>query len=156
MNQHVNQGAACPDEATRLKHKDDYNNWMELLGRITINDHKAFGRLIADYATGRKAWPQTLEEFKREVEDTNIAKLPAHMKAIQVVQPSEDVFFLRLPPLKMISQSLERFGEADATGKMERYPAPPFYMDMVCGEERLTHTDFFLSRVADYTISVCT
>lgn len=128
----------------------------ERLERITIFDHKAFGRLIADYATGKRPWPASLDEFRQEVEGRNIAKVPSHMKAIQVVQPSDEIFFLRLPPRKMISQSLERFAENDAQGNTEPYPAPPFYSDMVCREARLTHTDFFLSRVADYTISVCT
>ncbi|NRG19473.1 hypothetical protein HPQ64_17405 [Rhizobiales bacterium] len=125
------------------------------LERIQIFDHKAFGRLIADYATGRKAWPESIEEFRAEVEGPNIAKIPEHMRAIQVVQPSDEIFFLRLPPKTLFSQSLERYAANDANGSTEPYPAPPFYSDMVCREERLTHTDFFLSRVADYTISVC-
>lgn len=124
--------------------------------RIKIHDHKAFGRLIADYAIGRKPWPETLAEFKAEVEGRNIASVPDRLKAIQVVQPSEEVFFLRLPPRKIIAQSLDRFARHDADGSTERYPLPPFYADMVCGEEQLTHSDFFLSRVADYTIAVCT
>lgn len=124
--------------------------------RIKIHDHKAFGRLIADYSTGRKPWPETLAEFKAEVEGRNIASVPDRLKAIQVVQPSEEVFFLRLPPRKIIAQSLDRFARRDAGGSTERYPVPPFYADMVCGEEQLTHSDFFLSRVADYTIAVCT
>ncbi len=127
----------------------------EKLERIAIFDHKSFGRLIADYATGAKPWPASMDEFKQEVEGRNIARIPPHMKAIQVVQPSDEVFFLRLPPRTLFSQSLERYAKNDEDGNLEPYPAPPFYSDMVCNEPRLTHTDFFLSRVADYTISVC-
>jgi len=126
------------------------------LKKVEIHDHKAFGELIAAYATGRKPWPETLADFKSEVEGRNIASVPEHLKALQVVQPSEEVFFLRLPPRKMIEQSLEKYARNDAEGTDEPYPLAPFYAEMACGEERLSHSDFFLHRVADYTIAVCT
>ncbi|ANK80052.1 hypothetical protein [Minwuia thermotolerans] len=123
-------------------------------GRLEILDYTAFGRLIADWAMDRKPWPESLEEFKSIVEP-DIARVPPRMKAIHVVQPNQEIFYLRLPPKKMITRSLERFAERDKKGSGPRYQVPPFYADMVCGDEALTHTDFFLSRVADYTISIC-
>lgn len=123
-------------------------------GRLEIINYAAFGRLIADWALGEKPWPESLEEFKQAVEP-DIARVPPRMKALHVVQPNNEVFYLRLPPKKMIKRSLERFAEQDRKGG-ERYQVPPFYADMVCGDEALTHTEFFLSRVADYTIAICT
>ncbi|WP_417519779.1 hypothetical protein [Minwuia sp.] len=124
-----------------------------MFGRLEIVNYGAFGRLIADWALGEKPWPESLEEFKSIVEP-DIARVPPRMKAIHVVQPNQEVFYLRLPPEKMIKRSLQRFAEQDKEGGT-RYQVPPFYADMVCGDEGLSHTEFFLSRVADYTISIC-
>lgn len=122
-------------------------------GRLEILNYQAFGRLIADWALGKRPWPETLEEFKSIVEP-DIARVPPRLRAIHVVQPNQEVFYLRLPPKKMLARSLEKFAEQDTKGGT-RYSVPAFYADMVCGDEALSHTDFFLSRVADYTIAIC-
>lgn len=118
------------------------------LAKIDIHDHKALGQLVSDYATGTKPWPETLAALKSEL--AGIATVPDHLKALQVIQPSEEVLLLRLPPRRMIEQSLENYSTGDgATGP---YPLPGFYDD----GDTLSNSDFLLHRVADYTIAVCT
>lgn len=116
------------------------------LKKVEIHDYRAFGRLIADYATGEKPWPASLEGLKHATQ--GIATIPDDYKALQVIQASEEVLLLRLPPQRMVEQSLAKYGEGSAAD----YPLPGFYDD----KDELTMRDFFLSRVADYTIAVCT
>ncbi len=120
----------------------------EELKKVEVHDHQAFGQLIADYATGARPWPETLDALKSALD--GIATVPDNLRALQVIQPSEEVLLLRLPPRRMIEQSLEHFGSGDgATGT---YPLPGFYAE----GGTLSNADFLLNRVADYTIAVCT
>lgn len=116
------------------------------LKKVEIHDYQAFGRLIADYATGEKPWPASLDGLKLATQ--GIATIPEDYKALQVIQASEEVLLLRLPPRRMVEQSLAKYGEGSAAD----YPLPGFYDD----KDEMTKHDFFLSRVADYTIAVCT
>ena len=82
---------------------------------------------------------------------------------IRVVQAEYDEFLLRLPPKHMINNSIEELcgpnRDENAT-----YDVPMFYTlklrsadgsPPAVTNDRLNNGDFFLSRVADYTISVC-
>ena len=116
------------------------------LKKVEIHDYQAFGQLITEYATGAKPWPETLEGLKQATKD--IATIPDTYKALQVIQACEEVLLLRLPPRRMTEESLAKYGDDSA----KAYPLPDFY----ARKDEMSERDFYLSRVADYTIAVCT
>lgn len=147
---------------------------MSLMRYVEILDYKAFGLLISEYALGYRLgsdgqqppankrvpmpWPKTLDEFKKTCQQRGAAKVLDSVKGIQVIQPSDDVLLLRLPPKRVIDGAIA-FHKKPV--KNTEYEMPDFYETMLlAGGERakpegMKHLDFWYCRVGDYTISFC-
>lgn len=143
----------------------------DALGYVEVIDPRAFGMLLIEYAIGRKLaadgselpevearkWP-AMAEFVQDVEARGIARVPAHMTNLEIVQPAENTIFLRLPPKQMMEEALVKYRDA---GTQDGYGVPPFYRAMLLEsippneESGLPQLEFFFNRVGDYTMSLC-
>jgi|GEM_PF-3222285 len=135
-------------------------------GRFKIIKPKEFGELIRDWALGATPPPKTISELREALEGPDpIALVPTRWedkKKITVVQPEADEFILRLPPKKMLKNTLD---ELAGVGSAAEYDVPGFYKIKLRGQtdgqeskpsnDHLSNLDFFLCRVSDYTVSVC-
>jgi hypothetical protein len=128
-------------------------------GRFKVIDHLAFGRIIAHWAEDKSRAPTTIADLKAALEP-NIALVPPRYTTMQVVQAGPEEYVLRLPPKAMIANTIQEL--SGPTGAP--YAVPPFYfLKLRCPDgsapgvsnDLINDLDFFYSRVADYTISVC-
>jgi len=131
-------------------------------GRFKVIDHLAFGRLVAHWAEDISRAPTTIADLKAALEP-NIALVPTRYTMMQTVQAGPEEFILRLPPKAMIANTIEELSQPPAAPGAT-YAVPPFYfLKLRCPDgsapqvsnELINDLDFFYSRVADYTISVC-
>lgn len=144
-----------------------------VMGYMEIADYKAFGLLIAEYSLGYQLtstgeqpaaakrvpmpWPKTLDEFKEACRKRGVGKVLDNVKGIQMIQPSDDVLLLRLPPKRIINEAIALHKKAKTTN----YPMPDFYETMLLAgkprakPEGMPHLDFWYCRVGDYTVSFC-
>jgi hypothetical protein len=119
--------------------------------RIEIVDAIAWGNLVKDWVKGAKPVPRNLTELKAQC-GTSI-KIPESMKAVTIVQQSEDAVLVRLPARKMV---VDAEAELQATG----YPLPDFYAKAF-GDAAFVFTtpaqrlEFQACRIGDYAISNC-
>ncbi len=131
-------------------------------GRFKVIDHLAFGKLIHKWANDASTAPKSIGELKEALEP-GIALVPTRYKEMRTVQPKEEEFILRLPPKHMINNTVEELS-GPASDPKSTYAVPDFYfLKMRSGDgapaavsnDYINNGDFFFSRVADYTISVC-
>lgn len=131
-------------------------------GRFKVIDHLAFGKLIHKWANDASTAPKTIDELKEALEP-GIALVPTRYKEMRTVQPREEEFVLRLPPRHMINNTIEELS-GPASDPKSTYAVPDFYFLKMrsadgapasVSNDYINNGDFFYSRVADYTISVC-
>lgn len=147
-------------------------------GRFIVHDSVGLGRLIASWAlwafvkagpngqfdtsdcgTAKhgiepRQPPRSLKELKEQI--GGLADVPSRIKGVQVIQANHETFVLRLPPAKMIRNTLIELSDKDGKGD---YPAPAFYVSLGLDLSQINTPakkfNFFLSRVGDYTVAVC-
>lgn len=117
--------------------------------RIEVSDYAAMGRKVLEWAASDKDRPATVDEFKTQLE--NIATVPDRIKHVEFVQSTLDRLVLRLPPLEMAQEGLERVGKLEPNAD---YQEPRFYKDRILGGE-IGNLEYFFSRIGDYTIAQC-
>lgn len=136
-------------------------------GRFKVIKPVEFGQLIHDWAVGKATPPETIGDLRKVLEGPDpIAMVPDRWKdddCVRAVQAEPNEFLLRLPPKKMIENTMKVLSSGEeATG---RYDVPNFYRVKLRGQtdgqesepsnDHMTNLDFFLCRVSDYTVSVC-
>jgi hypothetical protein len=123
-----------------------------LIPRIEVADYIEMGRLVAQWATGETAQPETVAELKQQLD--GIATVPDRIEKVTFVQSTLDHLFLRLPVREMIEESRERMQDPNLDS---RYPLPQFYSDFYRPgfAPVMTPLDILFARVGDYTIAQC-
>ena len=131
--------------------------------RFEVNDEIKWGKLIKSFATGTNyispggppiPVPRTLDGLKQLCVDVGlVVAIPANHTGLAILQLSEEVFAIRLPPKSMVEES-----EADfAAGG--NYAVPKFYNDFYQKTLVLTtlaqKMDFQAARIGDYSIRMC-
>ena len=81
-----------------------------------------------------------------------LTSLPSSFGCYQIFDGSDDVFQFRMPPPLLTEAGHMRACVDLKPG--DPYGAPDFYEKKICNDD-LSHCDFFLSRVADYTMNMC-
>ena len=131
--------------------------------RFSVNDEVKWGKLIKSFATGRNYLveggaplpiPRTLEELKQLCQDVGLViKMPDYHKGLVVIQSSEEVFSIRLPPKTMVDE-MEAFLKQGGN-----YTVPHFYdafyakqLVLADAEKKL---DFHAARIGDYSVRMC-
>ena len=124
----------------------------EPIPRIEVADFVELGKLVAEWATGRRAPPRNPAELKEQLR--GIAEVPDRIKEVEVVQGTLEKFVIRLPVREMVEQSLEIMEDPMNEGS---YPFPQFYADFYSPGfgPVLTPRDILYARVGDYTIAQC-
>ncbi len=131
--------------------------------RFEVKDEITWGKLIKSLATGKNyvvpggppiAVPRTLQELK----DTCVAlglevTIPDFHTGLVIIQLSEEVFSIRLPPKTMVEEA-EAFLMAGGA-----YSVPKFYDDFYDATLNITDPDqkldFQAARIGDYSVRMC-
>ncbi len=131
--------------------------------RFTVNDEIKWGKLIMSFATGNNyvapggpaiPVPRTLADLKQLCLDIGlVVSFPDYHKGLVVIQSSEEVFSIRLPP-KTMTEETEAFLKAGGN-----YAVPKFYDDFYQKPLVLTteqqKLDFQAARIGDYSVRMC-
>lgn len=131
--------------------------------RFAVNDEIKWGKLIKSFATGKNyivdggqpiPIPRTLAELKQLCTNVGlVVTIPDFHTGLVVIQLSEEVFSIRLPPKTMVEET-EAFIKAGG-----EYAVPKFYNDFY--EKTLVlatvdkKMDFNAARIGDYSIRMC-
>ena len=121
----------------------------EPITRIEISDYAAMGRKVLEWASSEDARPETVAELKTQLAE--IADVPDRIKHVEFVQSTLERLVIRLPPVEMAQEGLER---AANLGQDGNYQEPAFYRDRILGGD-IGNLEYFFSRVGDYTIAQC-
>ena len=119
------------------------------ISRVEISDYAAMGRKVLEWAESEAARPKTIAELKAQLAD--IATIPDRLTSIAFVQSTLDSLVIRLPPVEMAREGLERARQLDRDSD---YQEPAFYKDRILGGD-IGNLEYFFSRVGDYTIAQC-
>jgi hypothetical protein len=121
---------------------------------MRILDYEAAGRKVVQWAQKPETRPSTMEEFRHQLK--GLVDIPERYTDLQICQGDDNLFILRLPPARQVSESEETV-KKDWTENpgLDAYSPPQFYMDMLSGEKEFDNVEFFYSRIADYTIRGC-
>ena len=124
----------------------------EPIPRIEVGDFIELGKLVTEWATGRREPPRTPDELKEQLR--GIAEVPDRITEVEVVQGTLQKLVIRLPVREMVEQSLEIMEDPMNEGS---YPFPQFYADFYSPGfgPVLTPRDMLYARVGDYTIAQC-
>lgn len=85
----------------------------EVVGKITINNYEKLGQLIRAWASGNKATPNSIEEFKAQIEEMRspgepeIIEIPNNIRELEVIQ-QEEGFLKFLVPRKELMEKTYR------------------------------------------------
>lgn len=117
--------------------------------RVEILDHKAFGKMVAEWSIKPETRPQSLAALKAAC--AGMLRIPARITNLTFVDVPLDTMVVRVPNKEMVEEAVERFGD-DPTSR--DYPAPAFYR-MVGGATSPPALETLYCRIADYTIGQC-
>jgi hypothetical protein len=119
---------------------------------VKVADHVEMGRLVAEWATGQRARPETVDDLKREL--SGIAEVPARIKKIEFCQEDMETLVIRLPVKEVIERAVNDMADPECES---RYPFPQFYADFFqpgfCPV--MTPLDILMARLGDHTIEQC-
>ena len=118
--------------------------------RIEVADFVELGRLVAEWATGRREPPRCVATLKEQLR--GIAEVPDRITEVEVVQGTLEKLVIRLPVKEMVEQSLEMMEDPMNEGS---YPMPQFYADFYNPGfgPVLTPRGILYDRVGDDTIA---
>jgi hypothetical protein len=132
--------------------------------RFAVGDVILWGKLVKMWAT-QKAYdgvpvmpqPLDLKELQEQCDKIKLKiTIPGHIKALALLNHSEEVLFLRVPPRSLVENS-----EAFLKDPRTDYPHMPIYDlfekftgpdDKILKDKKL---DFHAARVGDYSIAKC-
>ena len=119
---------------------------------VEVTDYLEMGRLVTDWALGRKERPATVEALKEQLD--GIAVVPDRVKAVEFCQGDHETLVIRLPVKEMMEMAIEDMTDPERDGS---YPFPQFYSDFYRPgfSPVMTPLDILMSRVGDYTIAQC-
>jgi hypothetical protein len=150
---------------------------LRLEGRIEVLDHCEAGKIVIDWALGRRQCPTTIDDLERQL--AGIAVVPAgryhEVKFVQsgyirdekgevVLDEHGDPIrrlYIRLPERALLEQSLEAARDFDQKGSgrsalQSFYGLPRFYEDIYRGTGAAeTLEELLQCRIGDYTIAHC-
>jgi hypothetical protein len=158
---------------------------LRLEGRIEVLDHGEAGKIVIDWALGRRDLPTTIAELEKDL--AGIATVPpGRYHELQFVQSGAMVddkgnpeldengkpkideegkpkrrLYIRLPERELLQQSLDAAHEFDQRGTgrstlQSFYGLPRFYEDLYRGTGATeTLEELLQSRIGDYTIAHC-
>jgi len=126
---------------------------------VAFSDYVAVGQLVFDWATGAKAWPESMADFRAQIGTS--MHIPAEYERLRIVQadnPSVQCecgsngleFVLRLPPKGQVSES-----QQIVANDLQGYPLPRLYTLFLQDGHAFAREEVFLSRIADYTMRSC-
>ena len=121
------------------------------LESMTILNFPETGKKVVEWAQNPSTRPRDIVEFRQQL--AGLVDVPARYKEIQISQGYDHVFFLRLPPNNQVTQSQQKL--ETETNSVSAYGFPQFYFDAIEHPEKFDRTNFFFSRIADYTIRGC-
>ncbi len=104
---------------------------------------------VLQWAESEKSRPTSVDELREQLEE--IATVPDRIEHIKFVQSTLEKLVIRLPPLKMAKEGLDRAAQIGPGGD---YQEPRFYKDRILGGD-VGNLEYFFSRVGDYTIAQC-
>ena len=150
---------------------------LRLEGRIEVLDHCEAGKIVIDWALGRREPPTTIDDLERQL--AGIAEVPAdRYQDVKFVQ-SGNLYdekgalmrdeqgrpirrlYIRLPERELLDQSLKAAREFDEKGSgrsalQSFYGLPRFYDDIYRGTGAAeTLEELLQCRIGDYTIAHC-
>ncbi len=129
---------------------------MEKLKPMRILNYELAGRLVVEWAQGKKAPPEDMADMRSQL--AGIVEIPERYQTLEVVQGDNHHFVLRLPPKDQVTQSeeevMQETKQAKETGNPKFYYPPKFYSDLLV-EKDIENDAFFYSRISDYTIRGC-
>lgn len=129
---------------------------MEKLKPMNILNYELAGRLVVEWAQGKKDPPKDMADMRSQL--AGIVEIPERYQTLEVVQGDNHHFVLRLPPKDQVTQSekevVEETKQANETGEPKFYDPPKFYSDLLV-EKDIENDAFFYSRISDYTIRGC-
>lgn len=131
--------------------------------RFDVNDEVKWGKLIKSFATGTNyitpggppiPLPRTLKELK----DTCVAvglvvTIPDFHTGLVIIQLSEEVFSIRLPPKSMVEEA-EAFLQAGGNYAIPKF-YDAFYQDTLTLATPAQKLDFQAARIGDYSVRMC-
>jgi hypothetical protein len=138
--------------------------------RFQVSDEIKWGKLVKSWATGSNYMgtgpasdqpsgppiplPRTIPELVKLCSDLGITiSIPDFHKGLVIIQSSEEIFSIRLPPKSMVEET-----EADMRAG-NAYVAPKFYDDFYDKQLVLGTMDkrfeFHAARIGDYSIRMC-
>jgi hypothetical protein len=150
---------------------------LRLEGRIEVLDHCEAGKIVIDWALGRREAPTTIDDLERQL--AGIAEVPADryqdVKFVQSGYIRDDKgalvldeqghpirrLYIRLPERELLEQSLKAAREFDEKGSgrsalQSFYGLPRFYEDLYRGTGATeTLEELLQCRIGDYTIAHC-
>ncbi|MGE3918785.1 MAG: peroxidase family protein [Hyphomicrobiaceae bacterium] len=135
----------------------------ELRERFSVNDEIKWGKLVKSFATGNNylvengapiPLPRTIDDLKTLCANLGIViTMPDYHKGLVIIQSSEEVFSIRLPPKTMVEE-MEQFLKDGG-----KYASPKFYDDFYGTTLTLTtekeKLDFHAARIGDYSVRMC-
>src|SRR5947209_1228070 len=128
------------------------------LKRLEFADIEKWGNLVKAWATGAKARPTTIEEFKTQCVAAGVGvTVPAYVTDFELVQtPTITKLLLRLPPKEAVEDS-----EASIKAGVP-YTIPDFYNDLfgkpegpTIPNDEASKMKLHAQRIGDYTMSFC-
>ncbi|HEY8564689.1 MAG TPA: hypothetical protein VIL65_04255 [Beijerinckiaceae bacterium] len=116
---------------------------------VSVQDHKAFGKLVVQWSLQPDTRPADLAAFKQVC--AGLLTIPDRIKEIAFVDQDQQTLLIRVPNKEMVEEAVVRFTNQP---QASRYPAPSFY-EMMHSRRPPPALDILYSRIADYTISQC-
>jgi hypothetical protein len=126
---------------------------------VSFENYRAVGQMIFDWATGARAWPANMADFRTQV-GSNM-HVPQEYQRLRIVQADNASvqsesgsngleFVLRLPPKGQVSESAQIVAD-----NLQDYPLPRLYTLFLQPGHGRPALDVFHSRIADYTMRSC-
>ncbi|MEM8569704.1 MAG: hypothetical protein AAGG56_02245 [Pseudomonadota bacterium] len=116
---------------------------------VAVADHVEMGRLLADWATGQRPKPETVDELKREL--SGIATVPERVTKVVFCQGDSETLLIRLPDREHMEQAINTMSDPQ---RDSHYPFPQFYADFFrpgLGPV-MSPVDILMARIADTVV----
>ncbi len=119
---------------------------------VRIIDHVEMGCLVADWSTGQRARPETVEELRREL--SGIAEIPERFTGLVFVQDDAETLVIHLPERQALEQAVSELSDPECESC---YPFPQFYADFYRPSYSpvMSPLDILMARIGDRTLAQC-
>ena len=122
--------------------------------QIRVEDYEKIGRIVVGWMRDGVPIPRSgpIQDLVEALGGAEEVGLPASFTSYEIVDGSDTVFRLRLPPPNLTEEGEKRACKDLVPG--DGYGAPEFYREKIC-KDQMNHCNFFFCRVADYTMNMC-